>query len=205
MELLSILIVVVILLVSIVIHEIAHGATAYWLGDDTAKVAGRLTLNPLAHIEPTISIIMPLVCIIAGLPVIGGAKPVPVNTRKINGGEWGMALVALAGPLSNFLLAFIGYGIFSLLNISSGLFGSILVLFVKINLGLMLFNLLPIPPLDGSKIIYPIAPEFVQDIIEKLEKNSWLVFVIILLFTAQISAVIGMAQSWILSFFVAIF
>ena len=205
MELLSILIVVVILLVSIVIHEIAHGATAYWLGDDTAKVAGRLTLNPLAHIEPTISIIMPLVCIIAGLPVIGGAKPVPVNTRKINGGEWGMALVALAGPLSNFLLALIGYGIFSLLNISSGLFGSILVLFVKINLGLMLFNLLPIPPLDGSKIIYPIAPEFVQDIIEKLEKNSWLVFVIILLFTAQISAVIGMAQSWILSFFMAIF
>ena len=205
MELLSILIVVVILLVSIVIHEIAHGATAYWLGDDTAKVAGRLTLNPLAHIEPTISIIMPLVCIMAGLPVIGGAKPVPVNTRKINGGEWGMALVALAGPLSNFLLAFIGYGIFSLLNISSGLFGSILVLFVKINLGLMLFNLLPIPPLDCSKIIYPIAPEFVQDIIEKLEKNSWLVFVIILLFTAQISAVIGMAQSWILSFFVAIF
>ena len=205
MELLSILIVVVILLVSIVIHEIAHGATAYWLGDDTAKVAGRLTLNPLAHIEPTISIIMPLVCIMAGLPVIGGAKPVPVNTRKINGGEWGMALVALAGPLSNFLLAFVGYGIFSLLNISSGLLGSILVLFVKINLGLMLFNLLPIPPLDGSKIIYPIAPEFVQDIIEKLEKNSWLVFVIILLFTAQISAVIGMAQSWILSFFVAIF
>jgi Zn-dependent protease len=116
-----------------------------------------------------------------------------------------MALVALAGPLSNFLLALIGYGIFSLLNISSGLFGSILVLFVKINLGLMLFNLLPIPPLDGSKIIYPIAPEFVQDIIEKLEKNSWLVFVIILLFTAQISAVIGMVQSWILSFFVAIF
>ena len=205
MELLSILIVVVILLVSIVIHEIAHGATAYWLGDDTAKVAGRLTLNPLAHIEPTISIIMPLVCIMAGLPVIGGAKPVPVDTRKINGGEWGMALVALAGPLSNFLLALIGYGIFSLLNISSGLFGSILVLFVKINLGLMLFNLLPIPPLDGSKIIYPIAPEFVQDIIEKLEKNSWLVFVIILLFTAQISAVIGMVQSWILSFFVAIF
>ena len=205
MELLSILIVVVILLVSIVIHEIAHGATAYWLGDDTAKVAGRLTLNPLAHIEPTISIIMPLVCIMAGLPVIGGAKPVPVNTRKINGGEWGMALVALAGPLSNFLLAFVGYGVFSLLNISSGLFGSILVLFVKINLGLMLFNLLPIQPLDGSKIIYPIAPEFVQDIIEKLEKNSWLVFVIILLFTAQISAVIGMAQSWILSFFVAIF
>lgn len=205
MELLSILIVVVILLVSIVIHEIAHGATAYWLGDDTAKVAGRLTLNPLAHIEPTISIIMPLVCIMAGLPVIGGAKPVPVDTRKINGGEWGMALVALAGPLSNFLLAFVGYGIFSLLNISSGLLGSILVLFVKINLGLMLFNLLPIPPLDGSKIIYPIAPEFVQDIIEKLEKNSWLVFVIILLFTAQISAVIGMAQSWILSFFVAIF
>ena len=205
MELLSILIVVVILLVSIVIHEIAHGATAYWLGDDTAKVAGRLTLNPLAHIEPTISIIMPLVCIMAGLPVIGGAKPVPVNTRKINGGEWGMALVALAGPLSNFLLAFVGCGIFSLLNISYGLLGSILVLFVKINLGLMLFNLLPIPPLDGSKIIYPIAPEFVQDIIEKLEKNSWLVFVIILLFTAQISAVIGMAQSWILSFFVAIF
>ena len=204
-------IVFVVTLFSMILHELMHGLTAYWLGDDTAKNGGRLTLNPLKHIDPFLTILLPLIMAVMGGPIFGGAKPVPFNPSRVRGGEWGAALVGIAGPLTNLVLAFIFYVVYALLpaSWSASPVGEIVNLFalygVQVNLGFFAFNILPIPPLDGSKIIYPIAPEFVQDIIEKLEKNSWLVFVIILLFTAQISAVIGMAQSWILSFFVAIF
>lgn len=200
-----ILIVVAILLVCLTVHEIAHGLTAYWLGDDTAKVAGRLTLNPAAHLEPFMSIILPTICVITGSPVIGGAKPVPVNSRKLKGEEWGMALVALAGPLSNFIMAFVAFAIVMIFNVNQGLVSHILVYFVQINLGLMLFNLLPIPPLDGSKIIYPIAPEFVQKGIRRLEQNPIVVFVMILFFSTEISKLIGLVQVGILNFFYWIF
>ena len=205
MELVGIFIVIIILLVSLVIHEVAHGLVAYWLGDDTAKIEGRLTLNPLAHVEPVLSVVIPALCIMANSPIIGGAKPVPVNYQKIKWHEWGVALVALAGPLTNFILAFVAYGIFSILNISSGLLGGILLLFVNINLGLMLFNLLPLPPLDGSKIIFPIAPDFIQDIIQKMESNSLLVFFVIIIFSNYISAGIHFVESYILTFFQWIF
>ena len=205
MELVEIFVVIIILLVSLVVHEIAHGLVAYWLGDDTAKTEGRLTLNPLAHVEPVLSVVIPALCIMANSPIIGGAKPVPVNYQKIKGHEWGVALVALAGPLINFILAFVAYGIFSILNISSGLLGGILLLFVNINLGLMLFNLLPLPPLDGSKIIFPIAPEFIQSMIKKVESNSLLVFFVIIIFSNYISAGIHFVESYILTFFQWIF
>ena len=205
MELVGIFIVIIILLVSLVIHEVAHGLVAYWLGDDTAKTEGRLTLNPLAHVEPVLSVVIPALCIMANSPIIGGAKPVPVNYRKIKWHEWGVALVALAGPFTNFILAFVAYGIFSILNISSGFLGGILLLFVNINLGLMLFNLLPLPPLDGSKIIFPIAPEFIQSMIKKIESNSLLVFFVIIIFSNYISAGIQFVESYILTFFQWIF
>ena len=205
MGLIGIFIIVFILLISILVHEIAHGLVAYWLGDDTAKIEGRLTLNPLPHINPFLSIIIPALCIVSNSPIIGGAKPVPVNYNKIKGNEWGVVLVALAGPLTNFILAFIVYGLFSALNVSSGFVGEILILFVKVNLGLMLFNLIPIPPLDGSKIIFPIAPDFIQDIIRKMESNSLLVFFVIILLSDYISAGINFIESYILTFFQWIF
>ena len=205
MELVGIFVVIIILLASLVIHEVAHGLVTYWLGDDTAKTEGRLTLNPLAHVEPVLSIVIPVLCFITNSPIIGGAKPVPVNYRKIKWHEWGVALVALAGPLTNFILAFVAYGIFSILNISSGLLGGILLLFVNINLGLMLFNLLPLPPLDGSKIIFPIAPEFIQSMIKKIESNSLLVFFVIIIFSNYISAGIHFVESYILTIFQWIF
>lgn len=205
MELVGIFVVVIILLASLVIHEVAHGLVAYWLGDDTAKIEGRLTLNPLAHVEPILSIAIPFLCIIANSPIIGGAKPVPVNYRKIKGHEWGVALVSLAGPLTNFILAFVAYGLFSVLNISVGFWGGVLLLFVNINLGLMLFNLLPLPPLDGSKIIFPIAPEFIQSMIKRVESNSLLVFFVIIIFSNYISAGIHFVESYILTFFQWIF
>lgn len=195
----------VILLVSLTIHEIAHAAVAYWLGDNTAKVEGRLTLNPVAHFEPFMSFILPFICIVTGAPVIGGAKPVPVNPRKFKNEDWGMALVAFAGPLSNLILAFLGFGILMIFNVNAGFWANFLVIFIRMNLSLMLFNLLPIPPLDGSKIIFPLAPEFIQNFIRRLERDPLVIFVIILLFSNQISNVIGVASSWILEFFTLIF
>ena len=105
----QIVIVLVIAVFSVILHELAHGLVAYWLGDKTAKEAGRLTLNPIKHIDPYMSILVPVVLFILKAPVFGGAKPVPINSRNLKGKEWGMALVAIAGPLTNFLVALISF------------------------------------------------------------------------------------------------
>ena len=108
-DLFAIAIVFVIILFSMVLHEMAHAYMAYFLGDTTAKEEGRLSINPLVHIDPLMSIAIPLLLFISGGPIFGGAKPVPVSRRRLKGGQWGMALVAIAGPLTNFLLAFLGF------------------------------------------------------------------------------------------------
>ena len=95
-----IVVVLGLILVSMILHELAHGVVAYMLGDDTAKKQGRLSLNPLKHLDPIISIALPLLMFISGGPIFGGAKPVPINTRNLKGGAWGMALVAIAGPIT---------------------------------------------------------------------------------------------------------
>ena len=205
MDISMIFLVVFILLFSLTIHEIAHGFMAYKLGDDTAKIAGRLTFNPLAHLEPFMSIVLPLICVISGAPVIGGAKPVPVNPRKFKNEDMGMALVALAGPASNFIMATLAYGVLMVFNVNHGFLAIFLAYFTRINLGLMLFNLLPIPPLDGSKIIFPFAPDFVRNIIRKLERDPMMLFVVILIFSNHISNAIGLVSSEILSFLTLIF
>ena len=106
---LEILVVFGVILFSMTLHELAHGVVAYKLGDDTAKEEGRLSLNPIKHLDPVYSILLPLVMFLIGGPVFGGAKPVPINTNKIKGKEWGMAAVAIAGPLTNVVLAFIAF------------------------------------------------------------------------------------------------
>ncbi len=150
-----------VLIVSVMIHEIAHGWTAFILGDPTAKLAGRLTLNPIKHIDPVGSIVVPLVLsLLPGGVVFGWAKPVPYNPYNLKVKN-GPAYVALAGPASNFIIAII----FSLL-IRSGLGVSllgiqalpILSIIVLINIMLGLFNLIPIPPLDGSTILFSFFP-----------------------------------------------
>ena len=106
---LEVIIVLAVILLSMMLHELAHGFVAYKLGDDTAKEDGRLTLNPLKHLDPWLSVAMPLILLLSGGPVFGGAKPVPVNSSKLKWGPWGMALVAIAGPLTNFLIAFVAF------------------------------------------------------------------------------------------------
>lgn len=182
-----IIIVLLIAVFSVILHELAHGVVAYWLGDRTAKDAGRLTLNPVKHIDPYMSILVPVVLYILKAPVFGGAKPVPVNYRNLKGKEWGMALVAVAGPLTNFFIALISFliGYFSgaLQHDPNGISYFIFAELVYLNLGFMLFNLIPIPPLDGSRVLYAIAPDSVREIMNTMEKYGFIiVYALILIF-----------------------
>ncbi|MBQ6410059.1 site-2 protease family protein [Candidatus Saccharibacteria bacterium] len=182
-----IIIVLLIAVFSVILHELSHGAVAYFLGDKTAKDAGRLTFNPLKHIDPYMSILVPVVLYILNAPVFGGAKPVPVNYHNLKGKEWGMALVALAGPFTNFLLALIAFliGWFSgaLQHDPNGLLFFTFAELVYLNLGFMLFNLIPIPPLDGSRVLYAIAPDSVRNIMSKMEVYGFIiVYALILIF-----------------------
>ncbi len=181
----SVIIVLVIIVGSVILHELAHGLVAYWLGDRTAKDAGRLTFNPIKHIDPIMSILVPVFLYLLNAPVFGGAKPVPVNYSNLKWREWGMALVAAAGPLTNFLLAFISFliGHFSGLLYGTGVAAFIFTELVFINLGFMIFNLIPIPPLDGSRILYAISPDGLRKILISLEQYGiFLVYMLILLF-----------------------
>ena len=150
---------IIILILSAVIHEYMHGWMAFRLGDDTAKNAGRLTLNPLAHLEWFGSFFLPLVMILSGMPfVFGWAKPVPYNPYNLRDKKYGDAKVALAGPLANLIIA-IFFGLcLRFLPFFSISFSGLLGIIVYINLILMVFNLVPIPPLDGSKILGAFLP-----------------------------------------------
>lgn len=203
---LRIIIVLVIAVFSIILHELAHGLVAYWLGDKTAKEAGRLTLNPIKHIDPIMSILVPVMLYILNAPVFGGAKPVPINHRNLKWKEWGMALVALAGPLTNFLLAFIAFliGWFSgaLRHDPTGLLYFTFAELIYLNLGFMLFNLIPIPPLDGSRVLYAIAPDAVREIMRKMEVYGVIiVYALILIFGEVFSNLMLNGMSGIIDFF----
>lgn len=206
MQVLGIVIVFSVVVFSMVIHELMHGLASYWLGDDTAKLQGRLSLNPLKHIDPVMTLLVPVLLYMAGGPIFGGAKPVPINTNKIKYGDYGLALMALAGPLSNLVLAFISFGILTGLGADGGLLALILSLMVQVNLGFMIFNLLPIPPLDGSRIIYAIAPEFVQSVMRKIEPYGIVVvFLLISTFSTVFAGYMQAAQTIIIEIFMGIF
>lgn len=179
-----------VILFSMTLHEAMHAFVAYWLGDDTARREGRLTLNPIKHIDPFLTIILPLALALIGGPIFGGAKPVPFRPDMVKGGDWGAALVALGGPLTNLLLAFITFGIWALVGApQSGIGAEILTTAVTVNLGFFVFNILPIPPLDGSRVLYAVAPEFVRTGMRFIEQYGIiLVFIIVLVFGTFISS-----------------
>ncbi len=152
---------IVILLFSVVVHEVAHGYAAFLLGDQTAKYEGRLTLNPIKHLDFFGSIFLPLLLFFSNAGfIIGWAKPVPYNPYNLRNQRWGEAIVAGAGPLSNIVIALV-FGLFLRFGISTGLVQSVEIVsitsfIVFLNLLLAVFNLVPIPPLDGSKIIFSV-------------------------------------------------
>ena len=171
---------IVILILSIALHEASHGYAANRLGDPTARLAGRLTLNPLKHLDLFGSVIIPFLTFITGGFIFGWAKPVPYNPYNLTDQRWGEAKVAFAGPASNLLLALI-FG----LAIRSGLVSTALLtpvsLIVFVNILLAIFNLIPIPPLDGSKILFSLLPLKYLSFRVFLERYS-LILIIILIF-----------------------
>lgn len=206
--------VLVVVLISMTLHEAMHAFTSNWLGDDTAKAEGRLTLNPLAHIDPFLTIGLPLLLAVtavvtqAPLPIFGGAKPVPFNPMRVKFAEFGAAMVAMAGPLTNIVIAFLAFGAYVLLGQpgTDSLLGQSIITMVFVNLGFGIFNSLPIPPLDGSRVLYAVAPDGVRGVMEVIERNGLLViFAIVLLFSQQLSAFLQAAISFFISVFAYIF
>jgi len=171
---------IIVLIFSAIIHEYMHGWMADRLGDNTARLAGRLTLNPLVHLEWFGSVLLPGLMLLSGMPfVFGWAKPVPYNPYNLRDQKWGSAKVAAAGPLSNFIVA-LSFGlILRFAPITNDFFALALGIIVYINLLLMVFNLIPIPPLDGSKILLPLLPYHWQEKFYRLEQYG---FIIILVF-----------------------
>jgi Zn-dependent protease len=206
-DIVQLIVVLGVILLSMTLHEAMHAFVAYWLGDDTAKLEGRLTLNPIKHIDPFLTIILPLGLFLIGGPVFGGAKPVPFRPDQVKGGDWGAALVALGGPLTNLILAFIAFGIWALLGAPmTGLGAYILVVFYTVNIGFFLFNILPIPPLDGSRVIYALAPEFVRTGMRFIEQFGIIfVFAIVLLAGSAIGAFMSGGINFIIDIFTTIF
>jgi Zn-dependent protease len=187
MDIATIIISIAILVFSVVIHEVAHGLAALSQGDQTAKIMGRLTLNPIKHIDPFGSIILPLLCaILPGGIILGWAKPVPVNFNALKSGKKGEALVAFAGPLSNIILAVVAglviRGFASSLP-DPAIFA--LEIVVLTNLVLAVFNLVPIPPLDGSRILSAILPYKARHIMATLERYGLLFALLFVFFIWQ--------------------
>ncbi len=186
----EILFFLVILIFSIIIHEISHGYVAEMLGDPTARLAGRLTLNPVPHIDPIGSIVVPAVMLLGsgGSFAFGWAKPVPYNPYNLRNLKWGTIAVASAGVLANLFLAIV-FGLMLRYSAELGIaFGSpfftILSTIVTLNIVLMVFNLIPFPPLDGSKVLFALLPSRFQYVHDYLERN-WLIFIVFVLFFAQ--------------------
>lgn len=201
---------IAILLMSVVIHEVSHGAIAYKLGDPTAKYAGRLTLNPIKHLDLWGSFLVPLFLLTVGSSVLfGWAKPVPYNPHNLKNKRWGPAQVAAAGPVSNLLIALIfGLGLRFIPWGASAFSYNLVQVFsiiVLLNLLLAVFNLIPIPPLDGSKILFAILPYKFDYIRANLEKYGLfiLIFFVFFLFRFIIPIVVWLfklivGKSWLL-------
>jgi Zn-dependent protease len=224
-EIVLIVFYIIILLYSVILHEVSHGVMALWLGDPTAKYAGRLTFNPMKHIDFMGSIIVPLVMYFSMGFAFGWAKPVPYNPYNLKNQKWGPALVGLAGPASNILLATVSaifaYFIFlpavlktdiasnalnptvlsTLLSGSvSAIFFSLLMVIVIFNIILGFFNLIPIPPLDGSKLLFSIFPMKIETL-AILEQYG---VIFLLLFIAFFSGPLGIFLNFMLNIFLRI-
>ena len=189
---------------SAVIHEVSHGYVAKALGDDTAEKEGRLTLNPLVHLDPFGSVILPMIFYLTsklagGVGIIfGWAKPVPYNPYNLKNPKQGAFLIALAGPLSNVFVAFC-LGLIIKLGLVSGVLAQMFSIIVLINLMLAVFNLMPIPPLDGSKVLFGLLPPKLYYIEEFLERNSMIFFLLFFLWGGN---VVYSVVSYLYGFFV---
>ncbi|MEK7251879.1 MAG: site-2 protease family protein [Actinomycetota bacterium] len=192
---------VAILIPSVVLHEVAHGLAAYRLGDVTAHAAGRLTLNPLKHVDPFGSVLLPAMLAVSGQNVFGWAKPVPVNPSGFARPWEGMALTALAGPATNLTLALIAgrlgpfHQVGGTIVLESGsLYGRVMAGFLIVNAALAVFNMLPIPPLDGSRLLPLVLPPAGRRIYTRISQYGFLILIaLVFVFDGALSFL----SSWI--------
>ena len=191
MTLWNIVIVIVCLVVSITIHEYMHAWAGYKLGDSTARDEGRLSFNPLDHVDPLLTIALPAGMMLLGLPPVLAAKPVPFTPGRVRKGEFGAAMIAAAGPLSNLGLAFIGALARYIVPQSV-----VLDIFILLNVSLFVFNMLPIPPLDGSRVLYAFSPRGLRRVLEQIEPYGF--FIIIALVVLGLGGAIGVLNEIVL-------
>jgi Zn-dependent protease len=186
MDILNLIFYFIIVIPSSILHEYAHGWMAERLGDKTARYAGRLTLDPRSHIDLWGTLIMPIFLFVAtgGRFMFAYAKPVPYNPYNLKNQKWGPALVGFAGPFANLLLA-VAVGLFLRL-IPGSFFAEYLAIVVYINIMLMVFNLVPIPPLDGSKILYAVLPDSAENIKNFLDRNGFFILMFFVFFMFEL-------------------
>lgn len=174
------------IIIALSIHEAMHAYVAHWLGDTTAHDMGRLTLNPLKHIDALTTVLLPMALLLSGLPPFFIAKPVPFNPDRVRYDEFGAALVGVAGPLTNFVLAALAALLFRLDPM--GGFHNVLAIFVMVNIGFFIFNMIPFPPLDGSRLLFAFAPEGLQRLMIQIESFGFFGIIIFMLIVFQFIA-----------------
>jgi Zn-dependent protease len=183
----DLVIVFIAILVSMSIHEAMHAYTSHLLGDTTAKEHGRLTLNPLKHIDILTTVLLPVGLLALGLPPIFIAKPVPFNPERVKYEEFGAALIGIVGPFTNLFLAVLAAGIMRLTGVATGTeMFSVFSIFILVNLSFFVFNMIPFPPLDGSRLLYAFAPEPVQKVLYQIESGGLMSILLFMLILAPI-------------------
>lgn len=190
------------IIIALSIHEAMHAYVAHWLGDTTAHDMGRLTLNPLKHIDAVTTVLLPMVLLLSHLPPFFIAKPVPFNPDRVKHDEFGVALVGVAGPLTNLALASIGAVIFRAFGADlSSFFNNAIIIFTEVNIGFFIFNMIPFPPLDGSRLLYAFAPEPLQEIMRQIEGFGFVGIIVFMLVVFQfIAGPIGNVETSIINF-----
>lgn len=196
---------IAILIPSVILHEVAHGWVASRLGDPTARDAGRLTLNPIKHIDPFGSVLLPAMLALARQNVFGWAKPVPVNPNRFKRPVGGMAVTALAGPATNLIVAFaIGrLGPFveiegQVFRTSDGLWADMLIGVLVVNAALAVFNMLPIPPLDGSRLVPLVLPPEGRRIFNQVAQYGFIILIVLLFVFEDSLSFLGTVIGWVI-------
>jgi Zn-dependent protease len=209
-DILTVLYFVASLLPAIILHELSHGVVTDRLGDPTPRMMGRLTLNPVKHIDPIGTVILPGILLLprlfgrAGPPVFGYAKPMPVNPANLRDPDRQMAVIAVAGPITNLLLAVVGSLAFRVTGGFANPVGEFFFIFVFVNVLLAVFNLLPIPPLDGSKVLARFLPPRAREVFNSLEPYGALFMIgVFFLFPGPVFAIIDPVVTGLLQLFVS--
>jgi Zn-dependent protease len=194
----------IILFFSVILHEVAHGRAAEWCGDGTARERGRLTFNPLPHIDPMGTVLLPLLLAVTHSPVMfGWAKPVPINPMRFRNPKRDIAIVGAAGPLSNLALATLSAAVFKLLAPAWGMSHPVvqfLLFAAAINVVLLVFNLIPLPPLDGSRVVIGLLPRHLAVRYAQLERYGFILIFLLLFLGLNrwvISPVVGLILRWL--------